>query len=406
MKNKLFDEEHLKKGGNKSIIEQNLWESTLLIQNRPKLPPLLKWPGGKEKELKYILPNIPSHFNKYIEPFVGGGSVFMAVTANQYYVNDFSDELIALYQCIAEQNVEFFNIVQEIINAWDRAHVFFKENKYLRDLYLEYTKNVLDRGQLKEAINIFCETKEMQIHTIIGSFLEVHQKILVEEMQINLFRKMTRMNVLENKQHLLSEKDLNNNIEAAIKSALYMYFRHLYNDKDLQQKDRILHCALFLFIRNYSYSSMFRYNEHGAFNVPYGGIAYNSKSMAKKLQFYKSATLIQHFKNTTLYNLDFEMFLECVEPQSDDFIFLDPPYDSEFSTYAQNEFTKTDQKRLADYLIYRCKAKWMLVIKNTEYIFRLYNQKGINIRIFTKEYLVSFMNRNDRRVTHLLITNY
>jgi DNA adenine methylase len=46
-------------------------------------------------------------------------------------------------------------------------------------------------------------------------------------------------------------------------------------------------------------------------------------------------------------------------------VFLDPPYDSEFSTYAKNEFDKDDQARLAEYLIKECKANFMIVIKNT-----------------------------------------
>ena len=151
---------------------------------------------------------------------------------------------------------------------------------------------------------------------------------------------------------------------------------------------------------------MFRYSSRGDFNVPYGGIAYNSKLMAKKLNYYRSKPLRNHFANARIYNLDFEDFLRKTQPSIDDFVFLDPPYDSEFSTYAQNEFSREDQKRLANYLIEDCRAKWMLIIKNTEFIYGLYNRPGINIRTFDKEYLVSFMNRNDKKVTHLLITNY
>ena len=110
--------------------------------------------------------------------------------------------------------------------------------------------------------------------------------------------------------------------------------------------------------------------------------------------------------NTTIYNLDFEEFLDKANPTEDDFVFLDPPYDSEFSTYAQNEFTREDQERLANYMIHKCKAKWMMIIKNTDFIYGLYNQPGISIKTFDKEYLVSFMNRNDKKVTHLMITNY
>lgn len=67
---------------------------------------------------------------------------------------------------------------------------------------------------------------------------------------------------------------------------------------------------------------------------------------------------------------------------------------------------REDQKRLTTFLLHHCPAKWMMIIKNTDFIYQLYNKEGINIRTFDKEYLVSFMNRNDKIVTHLLITNY
>lgn len=36
--------------------------------------PIIKWAGGKEKELPYIKENLPSEINRYIEPFIGGRS--------------------------------------------------------------------------------------------------------------------------------------------------------------------------------------------------------------------------------------------------------------------------------------------------------------------------------------------
>lgn len=36
--------------------------------------PIIKWAGGKEKELTYIKENLPSQIDRYIEPFVGGRS--------------------------------------------------------------------------------------------------------------------------------------------------------------------------------------------------------------------------------------------------------------------------------------------------------------------------------------------
>lgn len=62
-----------------------------------QLSPFLKWTGGKTQELKYILPNIPNNFNRYIEPFVGGGAVYFSINKDNMIINDKSYELINLY---------------------------------------------------------------------------------------------------------------------------------------------------------------------------------------------------------------------------------------------------------------------------------------------------------------------
>lgn len=370
------------------------------------LEPIIKWAGGKEKELKYIIPNMPASFKHYYEPFVGGGSVFMAVQAAEYYINDLSQELISLYKNIAEQNDLFFSYVADIDSAWTNATKFSIENQRLRELYFKFRNDLVSTDELKAAIMQFCGGKKDDIIDMVPKNLRLHIDIFLSEMSKNLFRKMTRMKVLEHEKCELPEKDVSDNIETAIKSAFYMYMRYLYNDGAIMSKNDTLHCVLFYFIRNFCYSGMFRYNDKGEFNVPYGGIAYNSKMLFRKLQYYRSQRLLEHFKNTQISNLDFEQFLRVHNPTEDDFVFLDPPYDSEFSTYAQNEFTQADQVRLANYMINECQAKWMLVIKNTDFIYGLYDKPGVNIRMFDKEYMVSFMNRNNKKVTHLLITNY
>ena len=369
------------------------------------LSPIIKWPGGKDKEMKYILPNAP-HFERFIEPFVGGGSVFMGIKAPKYCINDFSTELVDLYRNIEKSNNEFYKYVEMMDESWIKSTDFFKANPQLVDTYIGYRNEQIGKSELKEFIHTFCTNNKQSVLDIIGDEFAALPCILLKEIETNLFRKMVRMRELEIEKHTLPDGDLDDNIETAIKSAVYMNYRYLYNDKNIAENNPILHCALFFFMRNYAYSGMFRYSSKGDFNVPYGGIAYNSKLLNKKLAYYKSKELLSHFKKTKIYNLDFEQFLRTVKPKENDFIFLDPPYDSEFSTYAQNAFTRDDQKRLANYMINECKAKWMMIIKNTDFIYGLYDKEGINIRTFDKEYVVSFMNRNDKKVTHLLITNY
>jgi DNA adenine methylase len=151
---------------------------------------------------------------------------------------------------------------------------------------------------------------------------------------------------------------------------------------------------------------MFRYNQRGKFNVPYGGISYNRKDIDRKIALMRSPNLYLHLQNTVIEQMDFEQFVLQHPPQADDFVFLDPPYDSEFSTYAQNTFDMRDQQRLAYYLLRECRAKFMLVIKRTQAIFDMYQQPGISMRSFDKKYMVSFQDRNNREAEHLIITNY
>ena len=71
-----------------------------------------------------------------------------------------------------------------------------------------------------------------------------------------------------------------------------------------------------------------------------------------------------------------------------------------------NEFNRDDQKRLAIYLTKKTKAKWMLVIKSTDFIKSLYSCDSLTIEEVDKKYNVSFMDRNNKDVIHLIIRNY
>lgn len=374
--------------------------------DRTDLSPIIKWPGGKEKELGVILSNTPDSCTNYYEPFVGGGSVFTAITAKKYFINDKSDELIGLYRCIASNDERFYDWMNYITNSWEAMLNFVDKHKELCALYIEYRNDKLTEKEIRAVLSDFVSQHLDELNQVVSDNICWHRKIYARELSKNLVRKILRMKKIELERHIMPDSDVFDNIETAFMSALYMYFRVIYNDSSIMNSDNSLATAFFVFIRNYAYSGMFRYNAKGEFNVPYGGIAYNHKLMEKKVSFYQSQALRQHLDNTCICNMDFEHFLKKYPPKEDDFIFLDPPYDSEFSTYAQNEFSQNDQVRLAYYLTYECKAKWMMIIKNTPFIYSLYKNKQLKIKSFNKKYLVSFMNRNDKNAKHLIIMNY
>jgi DNA adenine methylase len=60
-----------------------------------KAKPVIRWPGGKTRLLKHILPLIPAH-RTYVEPFFGGGAVFFAKEpAPVEVINDINGDLVA-----------------------------------------------------------------------------------------------------------------------------------------------------------------------------------------------------------------------------------------------------------------------------------------------------------------------
>lgn len=376
------------------------------IEGTNDFEPIIKWPGGKEKELQQIVDNCPDEFENFYEPFVGGGSVFMAIQANNYFINDFSTELIDLYRAIQSSDNAFFEFVDGMELTWTNIEDFFDlYNGELKEIYIQFRTDTISKEELCTRIETFVTNYRAAIDALLVG-IRLDMESLIQEMMRTQKDKMKRMKRIESEKGLLPEDDLGDNIETALKGGIYMYYRELYNNHELP-KSWQLQAALFFFMRNYAYSGMFRFGPRGNFNVPYGGIAYNSKHLTHKRSYYRTEDVIEHFQHTQIFNLDFEQFLQENPPGENDFIFLDPPYDTEFSTYDRNEFGHAEQHRLADYLINHCQGKWMLIIKRTDFIYDLYaGHPGINILAFDKEYVVSFMNRNDKSVKHLLITNY
>jgi len=87
-------------------------------------------------------------------------------------------------------------------------------------------------------------------------------------------------------------------------------------------------------------------------------------------------------------------------------MFLDPPYDTEFSTYNLHVFDAKEQIRLRDELKKIKKTKWLMVVKATEFIEELYDNPEWYKEHFDKTYSVNFKNRNEQDVQHLVIANY
>ena len=110
----------------------------------------------------------------------------------------------------------------------------------------------------------------------------------------------------------------------------------------------------------------------------------------------------------------FETHLAGAALRPGTFVFLDPPYDTEFSDYGNRGFGREDHERLAaTFAGLPCPA--LLVIQETDFIRKLYEGVGRDRRArglpfflesYGKTYGYNVRGRNERRTTHLLVGNY
>ena len=76
----------------------------LHLQKKRHLRPALKWAGGKTGLIPQLVRHFPSSFERYLEPFLGGGAVFLALAQKkQSIVNDLNPEVTNLYEVIRDE---------------------------------------------------------------------------------------------------------------------------------------------------------------------------------------------------------------------------------------------------------------------------------------------------------------
>ena len=64
--------------------------------------PIVKWVGGKRQLMFELLKNMPETYNRYFEPFIGGGALLFELQPDNAYISDMNEELINLYQVVRD----------------------------------------------------------------------------------------------------------------------------------------------------------------------------------------------------------------------------------------------------------------------------------------------------------------
>jgi DNA adenine methylase len=126
--------------------------------------------------------------------------------------------------------------------------------------------------------------------------------------------------------------------------------------------------ALFYYLNRTGYNGLCRFNRSGGFNVPFG--RYKRIGYVRDFCAYGET-----FARWTFTAGDFE----GVGLEPGDFVYADPPYDVEFTQYAQGGFSWDDQERTARWLAHHT-GPVVLVNQATPRIVSLYRSLGYTLR--------------------------
>lgn len=177
--------------------------------------------GDKYKLYPKISKYFPKTINRFIEPFTGGGSVFLNVNANEYLLNDIDTNVINIHQFLMEQSENpkaFFDNVFDIIQEYNLSHSYIKDivpqelrDKWIKTYYAKFNKQGFNK--LKTDYNSSNEKSVLHLYLLL----------------IYGFNRMLRFNSKGEYNLPVGNVDFNKNTE----TALHNYFR-LTKQKNIQ----------------------------------------------------------------------------------------------------------------------------------------------------------------------------
>ena len=176
------------------------------------------------------------------------------------------------------------------------------------------------------------------------------------------------------------------------------------NRKKFNRLNDSKRAARTIYLNKACFNGLYRVNSKGEFNVPFG--------KKTKVNTYDGENLLNVHSYLTLNNInilctDFEDAVSAAK--EGDFVYFDPPYDSDtstFNSYTEDGFNKDEQRRLAKVFkeLDKKGVKVMLSNHNTILIKELY--KDYNFHVIEAKRSINSNGKKRGKVEEVIITNY
>jgi DNA adenine methylase len=164
--------------------------------------------------------------------------------------------------------------------------------------------------------------------------------------------------------------------------------------------------ALFIYLNKTCYNGLYRVNQKGEFNVPWG--RYKNPTIYNELNLRAVHALLKQPSITILCG-DYGTATESAVVN--DFVYLDPPYQpvsrtANFTSYTRQSFQWNDQERLADTYNKLAARGCLLMLSNSPRVQKLYSNSGYRIERVRATRAISSVGTKRGPVDELLILNY
>lgn len=166
--------------------------------------------------------------------------------------------------------------------------------------------------------------------------------------------------------------------------------------------------ARIIFLNKTCYNGLYRVNNAGEFNTPFG--SYRNPNIVNA-PVLRAVNKYFNESEITLTSLDYAEVLSNLPKNKNTFVYLDPPYDpisttSNFTGYSKGGFGREDQVRLRECcdFLHENKIKFMLSNSATEFIFEQYS--AYNITIIKAKRSINSVGSGRGNVDEVVVRNY
>ena len=250
--------------------------------------------GDKYKILRQILVHFPNKITSFVEPFVGGGSVFLNVDAENYKLNDIDAHLINLHKFLKRSNYKrLVTEVEKNIEKYSLSKSYISDivpgklkKKYIKTYYAKFNKKAYI--SMRDDFNI-----------------EHNNYILLYMLLIYGFNRMLRFNSSGDFNIPVGNVDFNNNVLTCLQAYFSVIKKKKikFNNKDYRDFLANLELARtdFIYFDPPYLISSSEYNKYWNEDMEEELLSYIDKLSSKKIKWALSnVTVYRGKKNKVL----------------------------------------------------------------------------------------------------------